>query len=514
MPNNLSNNRRIAKNTFFLYVRMLLVMAVMLYTSRVVLKALGVVDFGIYNAVGGVVAMLGFLSNSMSNAVQRFLSYEIGRGSTEKISEIFNASLRVHLAIAIIVFVVLEVVGIWVLNAKLTIPIDRLSAANWVFQSAVMSAMFSIMQVPYNSLIIASEEMKAFAYISIVEVMLKLGITLPLFVFSADRLILYSILMAIVSILVVLCYIGYCLTRYKEAKIRRLRNLQSARELLGFAGWNMLGELAWIFTGQGVNLLLNIYFGPVVNAARGLSYQVDAAVNRFVINFQTALNPQIIKTYATNDFKETLSLLYRGTRFSYYLLLILSLPLIFEMKYVLGLWLDEVPDLTVEFCQIILVTSFVTCLSNLFATVAKAYGRIKKYQIVISLVLFLNFPLSLLMLYLGFGPLITVFVALSIQILTLVTRMYLLKEMIVYSAINYLSKVVLPLLIISFLSCIVPTVITFGMEESLSRFLLNMTLTLCTIIFIIYTIGLSDSERTLILRTVKTFLSHFRHYGQ
>lgn len=508
MSDNQSNNKRIAKNTLFLYIRMLLMMVVTLYTSRVVLATLGVVDFGIYNAVGGIVAMMGFLNSAMANAVQRFLSYEMGKGNKERVNLIFNISLQAHVIIAILVLVVMEIAGVWFLNNKLNVPIERTDAAMWVFQCSVAVSLFSIIQVPYNAIIIAKEQMNIYAYISIVEAVLKLAIVYLLLIWSIDKLVLYSILTMIVTIMVMSFYVAYCRIHYVESSIKMVRDTRSLKELVGFAGWNMLGEIAWIFTGQGVNLLLNVFFGPVVNAARGIAYQVESAVMRFVNSFQMALNPQIIKTYAASEHEQTMALVYRGTRFSAYLMLLLTFPLLFEMHYVLKLWLGDVPPHTVLFTQLVLVCSLVQSTTNLFATVAKAYGQIRNYQLVVSAILFLNFPLSYLALFLGMEPEITVMVAVNVQILAIVARLLLTKKMIVYSIKEFFSEAIVPVFYVSMLGCILPVFVVHFIRESFVRFSFNTVLMDIILLVFIYCIGLQKTEKEMIKRII---LKVFRH---
>lgn len=502
MAENQVNKKIIAKNSMFLYIRMLLIMVVTLYTSRVVLATLGIEDYGIYNAVGGIVAMMGFLNSSMANAVQRFLSFEMGKGNTNKVNTIFNVSLQAHIIIAAIVFIVMEIGGLWFLNYKMNIPSDRMLAANWVFQCSIFVSMFSILQVPYNALIIAKEQMSVYAYVSIIEAMLKLGIVYLLVLSGFDKLIAYSVFTMVVSIVIIMLYVIYCKNKFQESTLRFIKDFRSLRDLTGFASWNVLGEIAWIFTGQGVNILLNIFFGPVVNAARGIAYQVEGAIMKFVQSFQVALNPQIIKTYAAVQHSQTISLVYLGTRFSYYLVLILSLPLYFEIDYILSVWLKEVPDMTADFCRLIMICSLVQTSSNLFATVAKAYGRIRNYQLIISFILMCNFPLSYLMLYWGYGPLSTVGIAILVQVVCLLARLLLMKNMIEYSICDFMRNVILPLFVVTIIASVMPYFICNIMTEGLPRFLCNLFATEFVLFGIIYFIGLRQNERQLILNYI------------
>lgn len=310
------NNKRIAKNTLFLYFRMLFMMLVSLYTNRIVLDKLGVTDFGIYNVVGGIVVMLGFLSGCMSNSVQRYLSYEIGRGDNERVGRVFNVSLMVHVCIAVLVLIAMECGGLWYLNNYINIPASRMDAANWAFQCSLFATLVTILQVPYNAIIISKEKMDVFAYISILEATFKLLIVYVLAISAFDKLKLYSVLIALVTLGVLLMYQLYCKRKFAETKLHFTKDWALFKELVSFSGWNMLSEVAWTFIGPGVNLILNSFYGPVVNAARGLAEQVNSAVSRFVANSQTAVNPQLIKLYATDEIQEMKRLLFRSMRSS------------------------------------------------------------------------------------------------------------------------------------------------------------------------------------------------------
>ena len=500
MTDTSQNNKRIAKNTLLLYVRMLFMMLVSLYTSRVILEKLGITDYGIYNVVGGIVSMLGFLTSSMSNAVQRFLSFEIGRGNTERINRIFNVALITHFFIAVIVLIVMEIGGVWYLNKFMNIPIDRLDAANWVLQCSILTTIFTIVQVPYNAIIIAKEQMGIYAYLSILEVILKLAIVYLLVIGHFDRLKLYSVLVMVVTIGILIVYIIYCIKKYDEVKYRFVKDVKTLKEMTNFAGWNMLGELAWVFTGQGVNIILNLFFGPAVNAARGLADQVNGAVSRFVSNFQTAVNPQIIKTYATNDLDDMKILLYRGIRFSYYLLFLLSMPLILNMDFILHVWLKNVPTYATGFCQLVLVCSLVSSISNLLAQVARAYGKISKYQICVSAFLLLNFPLSYLFLKLGASPLSTMLINIGIQAFLLLVRLYFTKKMINLSVIDFAKNVLLPIIEVSILSMILPLIVFHYMSKGLFELIVTSIVSVICSICCIMFIGIDQNERKNIIK--------------
>lgn len=504
------NNKRIAKNTLLLYFRMLLMMFVTLFTSRVVLDKLGVTDYGIYNVVGGVVAMLGFLNSSMSNAVQRYLSFEIGKNNEAGVNRIFNVSLFAHVGIAVFVFVVMEIVGVWYLNTHMNIPAERMDAANWVLQCSIFTTLFTIVQVPYNAIIISKEQMGIYAYISILEVVLKLLVVYMLAIGNFDKLKLYSVLIMVATIGIVMIYRFYCTRKYKEAKFKFIKDWNLLKQIVGFASWNMLGELAWVFTGQGVNIILNSFFGPVVNAARGLAEQVNGAVNRFVANFQTAVNPQLIKNYASDQLGEMKTLLFRSTRFSYYLLLALSLPIILKMDFILHLWLKEVPDYTTGFCQLVLVSSLVSTLSNLLAQVARAYGKIRNYQIIVSIFLFLNFPLSYIVLKFGGSPLSTMFVNIGINAMLLFVRLRLTNRMIQMTYGSFIRNVLFPVIIVTAVALVIPLTIYFMLDNSIISFIIVCLVSFVSVGVSTYALGMNANERLYILAAISKIITKIK----
>ena len=512
MPSSAENNKRIAKNTLLLYFRMLLMMAVSIYTSRVVLDKLGITDYGIYNVVGGIVGMLGFLSGAMGNAVQRFLSFEIGRGDKERVNHIFNVSLFAHVGIAAIVFVVMEVLGVWYLNAHMNIPGERLNAANWVLQCSIFTTLFTIVQVPYNAIIISKEQMGVYAYMSLLEVVLKLAVVYLLVLTDFDRLKLYSVLTMAVTIGILVAYRVYCVKKYEEARFRLVKDLKTLKEMSSFAGWNLLGELAWAFTGQGVNIILNLFFCPAINAARSLAEQVNAAVARFVNNFQTAVNPQIVKDYAAGCLDDMKTLLYRSIRFSYYLLLVLSMPLILCMDFVLGIWLKDVPDYTAEFCQLVLVCSMVSSISNPLSQVARAYGKIMKYQMWVSACLFLNFPLSYFVLKLGASPLSTMAVNICVQITLLFVRLYLTKNMVGLSFLDFTKKVLFPVVKVTVGSSLLPLVCVYEFRPvGWANFVIVCAVSLACSILCILIFGISANERAYLKVAICTYAAKVLH---
>ena len=498
------NNKRIAKNTLFLYLRMLLIMFVTLYTSRVVLAELGVVDFGLYNVIAGIVAMLGFLKNAMSLSVQRFLSFEMGQGNFEKLNVVFNVSLYAHIFLAFFVLLVAETIGLWFLKTQLVIPEERFSAAVIVYQCVVISSFFSVLEVPYNAVIMAAERFNVYAYISILEVVLKLIVAFLLVYTTYDKLIYYSIVLTIVAFCISMSYVIYAIRNFAYCKLRLTWNFSILRSVLGFSVWSLLGELAWVFVGQGINILINIFSGPIVNAARAISYQVNGAISGLTRSFQQALNPQIIKQYASGNTDDMQTLLFRGTRFSYYLMLFFSMPLLLETDFVMDLWLKEVPEHCVLFCQLVLIGGLVDGLSNLLATVAKAQGKIRNYQICISLILMMNFPLSYLFLKLGFIPEITMIVYIGVSVVLLFVRLILTRNMVRLSCKEYINQAVLPILKVSIVTFLILIIIHSFQQPSILRFFISCLSSVAVVSIASLYLGMSPNERAYLINILKS----------
>ena len=340
------NNKRIAKNTFLLYFRMLFTMMVSLYTSRVVLATLGVEDFGIYNVVGGVVTMFAIISTSLSSAISRFITIELGKGDLRRLKTVFSTAVVIQFLMALVVVILAELIGVWFLNNKMNIPEVRMNAANWVLQFSIFTFGVNLICIPFNALIIAHERMSAFAYVSILEVSLKLLIVYLLVLMSVDKLIVYGALLLVVAIVITFAYFIYCRRHFKECKCFCRIDRFLLKRMLSFSGWNFIGASSAILRDQGVNIAINLFCGPTVNAARGMAVQVNHAINSFAQNFMTALNPQITKSFAVGDSKYMFTLIFQGARLSFYMLLFLSLPVLMSTEYILSIWLKIVPDYT------------------------------------------------------------------------------------------------------------------------------------------------------------------------
>lgn len=510
MTDTAQNNKRIAKNTLLLYFRMLLTMAVSLYTSRVVLSTLGVEDYGIYNVVGGVVAMFSVISGTLSAAISRFITYELGKGDRDKLTRIFSSSVTIQLGLGLIILILAEAIGVWFLNAKMNIPESRMYAANWVFQLSIVTFVINLISVPYNAAIIAHERMSAFAYISILEVSAKLLIVYLLLISPVDRLIFYAILMASVALIIRFVYGYYCKRHFEECTYRFIFDKELLKKMFGFAGWNFIGASSAVLRDQGGNIVINLFCGPAVNAARGIAYQVNSAVNGFVSNFMVALNPQITKSYASGDREYMMTLIYQGARLSFYILMILSLPVIINVDYILELWLKAVPEHTSTFIQLVLVFTMSEAISNPLITAMLATGNIRNYQIVVGGLQLLNLPISYVLLRNGCIPETVLIVAICISQCCLVARLYMLRSMIGLSIREYMSKVYFNVLTVTILSAIVPSLLSNCLSGTFISFITVCAISVICTFTVIYFVGCNKKERQFILSKVEVIKRKFR----
>ncbi len=436
------NNKRIAKNTLYLYLRMLLVMVISLYTVRAILDILGVVDYGIYNVVGGVVTMFAFMNRTLSTSSQRYFSIELARGDKERLSKWFCLNISSFILIGLIVALFLETAGLWFLNTQMTIPEERLTAANVVYQLSILSFLFQIVSVPYLALIIAHEKMNVFAYVGIIEALGRLAIVFILMMLTFDKLIIYGILILLLSVGVSMSYIIYCWRQYSESKYRWYWNTAEVKELLGFSGWHFLGTFSTSCRSQGINILLNMFFNPAVNAARAVAFQVSTHIMLLHTNFFTAIKPQIYKSYAKQEFEELFKLMMRGSTISAFLVSIIAFPILSGTSYILGLWLKEVPDYAVLFTQLALINGVIDSSDGPLVAASLATGRIRKYMITVSLIILANVPISYVALLLGCEPTATMEISIAVSCVSVVVRAYLLKQMINFPWISYLLLMV------------------------------------------------------------------------
>ena len=509
MPSTSDNNKRIAKNTLMLYFRMILLMLISLYTSRVNLNALGVEDYGIYNVVGGVVAMFSLISGRLSSAISRFITFELGRGDHQRLKDIFSASVTIQLVLSLLIIVLLETIGLWFLNTHLVIPAERLKAANWVFQFSVLTFVINLISVPYNACIIAHEKMSAFAYISILEAAGKLAVALLIVHSPIDRLIFFAAMLCGIAVLLRLVYGWYCTHHFSECHYHPRWDGQLLRQMFSFAGWNFIAGSAGLINNTGVNVMMNLFFGVTVNAARGVATQVNAHVYQFVTNFTMALNPQITKSYAQGDFTYMHSLVCRGAKFSYFLILIFLIPICLEAHQILHLWLGIVPDYAVPFVQLTLMCTAINVLSSTIITSIHATGNIRRFMIIVGAVEITNFPLVYIAFRLGASPLVAYYIYIVIYFILMFLRFYLTKDLIHMKASLFIKGVYLKALIVTLLAAILPVALRLAMtEETLLRFLLVCLVSFASSFAIIYYVGLEAEERGMIMRMIRKKILH------
>lgn len=500
----MSDNKRIAKNTLFLYIRMFLIMGVTLYTSRIVLQVLGETDFGLYNVVGGIVMMFTFLNGSLAGATSRFITYEIGRQDYVRLHKIFNVSLLTHIMIALVIVILAETVGLWFLYNKMVIPEGRFDAAFWVFQISVISCVLSITQVPYSAMIIAHERMNIYAYVGIFEVMFKLLIAYLIMISPYDKLVVYAFLLFLVQMMLMIYYRMFCNKHFSGCSLMFVKDKTMYKHMFVYAGSDIIGNLAVLAQGQGLNILLNMFFGPAVNAARGVAYQVQGAVTQFSGNFMTAVKPQIIKQYAAGKINEMMRLVVHSSCFSYYLMLLLVMPICLEADYILTLWLGEYPDYTVSFLRLVLVLCMIQTLKTPRTTVFHATGKILLPNIVVGTILCLAFPMAYVVLKMGYDPNSVFWTAIASMLLSEVASIIIMKSRINCSVRSYVFNVHVRCLIVTGLSLAIPlTVHNHISIQGLAKLVIITLITTLSILLVSYYAGLDKGMRQKINGVIK-----------
>lgn len=500
-----TSNKTIAKNTMFLYFRMALTMAVALYTSRIVLDVLGASDYGLYNVVGGVVAMMGFLNGSISAGTSRFITYELGKGDHDKLNSVFNVCLVSHGMIALIVFVLAETIGLWFVNTQMVFEADRTLAVNVVFQASIFTAMLQFVQMPFTADIIAHEKMNIYAYVSILDVLLKLSMVFVLQTLNnVDSLIIYALMLFAIQIAINGIYIIFCHKHYTESHWHFIKDVKQYKEIFSFAGWDIIGGLCVITQGQGINILLNLYFGPVVNAARAVSYQVQGAFTQFTGNFMMAVNPEIIKFYARKEYGAMIKLINDASLYSYYLLLVFVIPVIFKIDVLLNIWLKEVPDQTIEFTNIILTTTMIRTISRPVINGTHATGDIKSLNLYAGGIGLLPLPVSWIALKCG-APATRVFwIILLWGIFANIAEIVIFKmKMPEFSVLEHLKQVYLRCIFISIITIIPVFYISTFFADTFIAFSGYYVITFILCCLIIFYCGLTPSLRLSIINKIK-----------
>ena len=501
------NVNRIAKNTMLLYIRMIVLMVISLYTSRVVLKILGVEDFGVYNVVAGVVAMFGFFNHAMTMATQRFLNVEMGKNDPDTLNRTFKMAVNIHAIVAIIVLLLSETIGIYLVNRVLNIPDDRMIAANIVFQFSAISACVVILQVPYNSLIYAREKMDFYAYISLGEAALKLLLILMLSLISWDKLILYGFLTLCIPIIFFLVYVFYSNKHFEESKYNLIWDNSIFKKMVGFIGWNILGQIAQAATIQGVNMVVNVFHGVLINAAMAVTNQVNGAITSFVNNFQTSFRPQIMKSYAANEIEEMNRLVIKSSKMSFYLLYIISIPLMFNIDIILDLWLDKVPEYSSIFCKLLIWYTYIEAIGLPLVMSIMATGQNRNYQIAISLVISLNLLLTWVFLKWGLNVATIFYIKIFVSAFGLIVRMFFANKQTQMKVKTFIHGSIMPIVYVLIITQPFYYLLRVFYNNGGSWYWLLLTVLLEVLVLIsIYYVGMTRNERVFVTKGIQKFL--------
>lgn len=494
-----ANNNRIAKNTIFLYVRMFFVLIVSLYTSRVVLNTLGVSDFGVYTVVGGFVSLFGFLNSTLSSSMSRFFNYEGGQRSEEGVREVYTAGFWIHVLLAVVVLILLETFGLWYINNVMVVPDDRLHAANILLQYSIFSMTLVILEIPYTSAIMSYERMDFYAIVSIIDVVLKLLIVLALPFIPYDKLISFATLTLIITIADFLLYFIYAKRKFGALKLDGKVNKTLYKSFLSFSGWNLLGTFAYLLKGQGLNMILNVFFGTLINAARGVAYQVSGAISGFYSNIATAFRPQLVDAYSKKNYERVLNIFFSESRICYCLILVLIVPVIIKIDYVLQLWLgDAVPEYANIFSILVLIDMLIGTLNAPCTQVAYSVGKLKKYQIITSIINLMLLPSCWAFLKMGYDAVTVFVITIVFSIINQTVCLILLRELFVYRLSDYAKNVLFPCITLSVLLPIVPYLLSCSLEDT---FFSLIIICLCDIVIaaiVFYFFGMNNKEKEMI----------------
>lgn len=496
----MESNKLILKNTIYLYARSILILLLSLYTSRVLLHALGVDDYGLYSVIGGVVAMFGFLNSAMVNAIQRYMNFALGKSDEDYLSKVFYSSLLIQIIISLIILICAEGIGVWFVNKKMNIPTERLTAANIVYQLSILSFIVKIFQAPFTSIIVSYEKMNFFAIQGVLEAVLLLVIIFLLDVLPGDPLILYALLLCGVSAIIFSLNVIYAKKVYRRMTFHISVEKSIVKDMLSFSGWNLLGSFSGVLKSQGINVLLNMFFNVAINAARGIAYQVLSGVMTMIGNFQTAIKPQLIQSYAEGNLNRYFSLVFKGSKITYFLMWIFVLPLVLAINQVLTIWLGDgaVPDYSAVFTILVLLTGLIDSYATTISLAIYAIGNIKYYQIVVSAIIISILPISYLCLRNGAAPESTMYISLMISIVAQIVRVIIWRTLINFSLLKYLKAVVLPTIFVSVISYFIcralieqMTFITNNISYVISVVLLSLSVNFLLITFV----GLNKEER-------------------
>lgn len=501
------NNKRIAKNTLYLYLRMLVTLIIGLFTSRITLNALGVHDYGLYNVVGGIIGMLDYVNGLLSLGSTRFLTFALGKENKVKLKKTFSACITLHFIIALITLLIGETIGLWFLNNKLVIDADRMFAANFVYQLSLLSCFLNIMQTPYSASVISHEKMSIFAYLSIFDVISKLIVVSLLLLVDTDKLILYSTFYFVIGLLNIMFYRIYCVRNFEECSFKFGYDSHLYKEIWNYIGWNAIGSFAFLINGQGMTILLNMFYGPVVNASRGIAFTVNAYVQKFVTGFQTAVGPQVIKYCSQGQYKEMNHLIFNNAKYSCFLIIILSLPLFIETRYVLYLWLGQVPDYVVAFIRLTFIQMLIRTVDSPVGRGIHAYGKMKLPNLTSSFVYLSILPICYIFMYNGASPVVAYIISIFVFPLALFFDLWILNKYTGFNIRNFITDVCIRLVLIIVFSAIIPIIIHFNMDYGFNRFFIVSFVSLVISCTIIFYFGLSKNMRYKIINKIKQKLS-------
>jgi len=502
------DNKRIAKNTLLLYIRMLLILFVSLYTSRIILNILGIEDFGIYNVIGGVVILFSFINNTLIITIQRFLNFELGKNNFQEAKRVFSMSVSVHIFISIIILIFAETIGLWFINTQLNFPSERMHAVNWVYQLSIITLIIQLLRIPYYATIVAYEKMSFFTYISIFETSVKLLSVLLLTFFVGDKLVLYSIFILFFTIAISYIYKIYCNKKTEISSYNFFFDRVLFRKISSFSSWSLFGSLANVSAQQGLNFMINIFYGVVVNASMGIANQISANVYNFVANFQTAFNPQLVKRYASGNKASFMQLLFQSSKFSYYLLFAISFPAVLYMDFIIKLWLGQIPEYVVSFSRLILVFLLIEAISAPLWMAVQAHGKIMTYQFIISFTIIMAIPFSYIALKLGYRPECVLIIRIVINLIVYSIRIIYLKLILDLNVKKYIKQVIIIPLVITIISIPIPLITAFN-TDGWKGFIITTFLSLLTFIFFVYKLGLNQKERTFITNILINKINRF-----
>lgn len=504
MPTLSTNYNRIAKNTAYLYIRMLIMTVVGLFTSRIILDALGAADYGIFNVVGGIIVLFSFFNSTLTSATQRFLNFYLGKDDKEGTKRVFCMSMNIYIFLSLLIIILAETIGLWFLNTQLNIPSDRMWAARWVYQLAILQFVANTIRIPYNASIIAYEKMDFFAYVSLFEAILRLIVVYLLYISLFDRLVTYSFLYTLTCILSLCIYKVYCSKKFETTEFVISWDRGLFKDILNYSSWTVLDAIAIVLSKQGLNIILNIFYGVTLNAAAGIANQVSAHVYTFVSNFQTAFQPQIIQTYAANKINDFHTLISRSTKFSYFLFLILLVPIAFTLDKILSIWLVEVPEYTFEFCQLILISQALNTIKLPMDISINATGKVRNLKIGISLLKTFILPFAYLILWMGLMPYSIWYVYLVSDVLQIIFLCYVVNTTHGFPVMKFIKGTIMPIVLVTILSLPVPFILRVIVDGYWSNFLIVAFVSFFLTAALVLRVGLSPTERVILVEMVKS----------